>query len=82
LGEPSAHGLSAADLIRAKNLTKQHPEESKKSSLTMVDASALEWATIEKAVRTVLPGKLSLLKNHNKASAGSMLAGRQATVNV
>ncbi|KAF8250466.1 hypothetical protein K440DRAFT_659461 [Wilcoxina mikolae CBS 423.85] len=66
LSEPSSQGLAAADLIRSKNTTKQPPEESKTSYLTMAEASAMEWATVEKAVRTVLPGKLHHAKNLKK----------------
>lgn len=48
---------AAAELIRAKNITKQHPEESKKSHLTMAEASAVEWNIIQKAIMKVLPSK-------------------------
>lgn len=34
--------------------------------MTMAEASAVEWSTIEKAVRTVLPAKLPFVKNHSK----------------
>ncbi|TGZ82458.1 hypothetical protein EX30DRAFT_394753 [Ascodesmis nigricans] len=54
LSEPSTQGLAAAELIRARNYAKQHPEESKKAHLTMAEAASMEWGTIERSVRTVL----------------------------
>jgi hypothetical protein len=75
LGEPNEQALAAAELIRSKDLTKQHPEESKKSHLTMAAASAAEWTIIEKAVRTVLPSK------NSKAKASKTTASRERTAN-
>ena len=57
VNESGAPMHAAAELIRAKNITKQYPEESKMSHLTMAEASAVEWSTIEMAVMTILPGK-------------------------
>jgi hypothetical protein len=73
LSEPSPQGLAASELIKSKNTAKQPPEESKKSYLTMAEATAMEWATIEKAVRTVLPGKLHHTKNLKKCTTNVSL---------
>jgi hypothetical protein len=68
LSEPTPQSQAIADLIRAKNVTKSQTEESKKAHLTMAEASVVEWGTIEKAVRTVLPSKAAYAKTMQKAA--------------
>lgn len=57
VNEPGALMPAVAELIRPRNIMRQHAEESKKAHLTMAEASLVEWNIIEKAIVTVLPSK-------------------------
>lgn len=69
VGEPSTQALQVAELLRAKVLTRAHPEESKKSHLTMHETATMEWGTLEMAIRMVLLSRNPSWKNMNRISS-------------
>lgn len=65
--------LQTAELLRSKVLTRAHPEESKKSYLTMHETAEMEWSTLEMAIRMVLTSRQpawNSMKNTNRAPSG------------